>query len=188
MLTRISDGIYNLTRGWVVVVAVVVFVLFVALVLPRQAASAEAATGGVGSPDTSFLYSADDLYRFAQAYGEQGRAAYVRARFTFDVIFPLVYGFFLTATISWVFARSFRPGVWRRANLVPLLGVLFDLLENTSTSLVMLRYPQPTLVIDTLAPAFTLVKWIFVSGSFGLLLVGIAAGVWRWFVGRRSSA
>jgi hypothetical protein len=187
MLTRISDGIYNLTRNWVVAVAVVIFLLFMALVLPRQAADAEAATGSAGSPDTSFLYSADDLYQFAQAYGEQGRAAYIRARYTFDVIFPLVYGFFLTATISWVFARSFRPGVWRRANLVPLLGVLFDLLENVSTSLVMLRYPQPTRVIDTLAPAFTLVKWIFVFGSFGLLLTGIAAGIWRWFVRRRSS-
>jgi hypothetical protein len=188
MLTRISDGINKFAKGWVVVVAVVIFMLFMVLVLPRQAASAEAAAGGVGSPDTSFLYSTDDLYRFADAYGEQGRKAYVRARFTFDVIFPLVYGFFLTVTVSWVFARSFRPGVWRRLNVVPLLGVLFDLLENASTSLVMLRYPQPTQVIDKLAPAFSLVKWVFVGGSFGLLLVGIAAGIWRWFVGRNTSA
>jgi hypothetical protein len=91
-------------------------------------------------------------------------------------------------TISWFFVRSFQPGAWRRLNLIPLLGVLFDLLENISTSVVMLRYPQPTRVIDTLAPTFTLVKWVFVFGSFGLLLVGIAAGIGRWFVRRRTSA
>jgi hypothetical protein len=29
------------------------------------------------------------------------------------------------------------------------------------------------------APFFTLVKWVFVNGSFGLLLLGIAVMLWR---------
>ena len=74
----------------VALLALVVFLLFTALVLPAQSAQAEAQFAGVGSPDTSFWYTPDDLYRMAEAYGAQGRPAYNRARFTFDIAWPLV--------------------------------------------------------------------------------------------------
>jgi hypothetical protein len=158
----------------------VIFVLFTALVLPGQSSQAEAVSGGAGSPDMSFFYSPDELYKMAEAYGEQGRPAYIRARFTFDLIWPLVYGFFLCTAISWVFARGFPPDSrWRWANLPPILGMLFDYLENISTSLVMFRYPLPTPVVAWLAPFFTAVKWIFVSGSFLLLAFGVVIAIWR---------
>jgi len=177
---RISEGLHRVSTGWVALAATVVFLLFSAVVLPRQSASAEAGAGGVGSPDTSLYYSRDELYRMAEAYGAQGRAAYVRARLTFDVIWPIVYTVFLSTAISWLYARGFEPGSpWRRANLAPVSGALFDYLENLSTSLVMLRYPDRTPVVDTLAPIFTLVKWIFVGGSFALLFIGLAVGAWR---------
>jgi hypothetical protein len=116
----------------------------------------------------------------AEAYGERGRRAYVRARFTFDLIWPIVYGAFLTTAIGWLYARAFAvDSRWRLANLVPPLGVMFDYLENVSTSVVMLRYPDHTSVVDTLAPIFTLVKWVFVGGSFALLIVGIFAALWQ---------
>ena len=155
------------------------------MVLPDQAAKAGTQTGKSGSPDMSFYYSADDLYHFAEAYGEQGREAYVRARFTFDVIWPLVYTLFLTTTISWVNTRAFAPDSWwQRANLIPVLGLVFDYLENLTTSLVMLRYPDRTAVIDSLAPVFTLLKWVFIFGSFVLLFAGVVAGVWQWYKGK----
>ena len=176
----ISDRLHRISTGWVTLAAMVVFVAFTILVLPRQAAGTEAEIGSAESPDMSFYYSADDLYRMAEAYGEQGRRAYVRARFTFDVVWPVVYTVFLGTAISWVFRRAFAPDSrWQRANLVPLLGALFDYLENLSTSIVMLRYPDQTAVVDGLAPLFTMVKWVFVNGSFVVLLVGVLASIWR---------
>jgi hypothetical protein len=181
MWKRISDWLRQVSNGWVALIALAVFLLFSALVLPGQAARAETDTGSAGSPDTSFYYSADDLYRMAEAYGKQGREAYVRTRFTFDVIWPLVYTMFLSTAISWVYIRAFASDSrWQRANLAPVLGALFDYLENVSTSLVMLRYPDRTPGVDILAPVFTSVKWIFVNGSFVLLLAGVVVGVWQW--------
>jgi hypothetical protein len=180
MFKRLSDGLRRVSTGWVVLAALVIFLLFMAFVLPGQSRSAGEASGGAGSPDTSFFYSAGDLYRMAEAYGPEGRAAYVRARVTFDVAFPLVYTFFLVTAISWVFARAFPPASrWQRANLAPLAGALFDLLENAATSLVMARFPAQTPIAAALAPLFTLAKWVFVIGSFVLLFVGIAAALWR---------
>jgi hypothetical protein len=181
MTTRISNGIRGISNGWVALAALVIFLLFTALVLPAQSSQAEADSGGAGSPDTSLFYSPQELYRLAEDYGPQGRAAYVRARFTFDLIWPIVYAFFLSTAISWVYARAFASNSWlQRANLVPLIGLLFDYLENISTSLVMLRYPDPTPVVAWLAPVFTLLKWTFVGGSFVVLLVGLTAGLWKW--------
>jgi hypothetical protein len=182
---RISDWLGRLSRGWVALGALLIFLLFSALVLPQQATVAEQETGSADSPDTSFFYTPRDLYQMAEAYGPQGREAYVRARFTFDLVWPLVYTLFLVTAISWVFGRAFSPGSrWQRANLAPLLGALFDYLENLSTSLVMLRYPDQTPVVDLLAPLFTLSKWSLLAVSFLLLSGGLVVATWRWMARR----
>lgn len=170
MLARISSWFYRVSQGYVALVGVIVFVLFGALVLPREAARAEQTSGGAGSPDTNLLYSAQDLYDLAEIYGPDGRSAYVRARFTFDVAFPLVYGFFLVTAISWLGARVLpEKSSWRLANLVPVLGVLFDFLENSFASILMIRYPAATPFAANLAPWLSLTKWGFVYGSFAIL-------------------
>jgi hypothetical protein len=184
MWQRFSNWLERISTGRVVLIALGIFVLFTALVLPRQASAAERAAAGAGTPDMSFSYSTRDLYRMAEAYGEEGRAAYVRARFTFDLIWPLVYTFFLATSISWLLRGTPAGSLLRRANLVPALGAAFDYLENFSTSLVMMRYPQPTALMDQLAPAFTLIKWVLVYASFLLLVVGIAAALARRFRGK----
>lgn len=181
MAQRISGFLYRISRGPVVLAAIALFALFLVVVLPRQAAQAEQATGGSGGPDGSFVYGVDDLYRFADAYGSEGRAAYIRARWTFDVVWPLVYTAFLGTAISFVYARAFAPGsVWRYANLCPVVGAALDFGENSATSLVMARFPDRTPVIELLAPVFTFTKWIFVNGSFVVLLIGIVIAIGRW--------
>ncbi len=187
MWKSLSEWLQRVSTGWVALTALVIFLAFSALVLPRQSANREINSQDVGTPDLSFTYSPDELYRMAEAYGEGGREAYVRARFTFDVVWPLVYTLFLSTAISWLNKRAFAAeSLWQRANLAPVLGALFDFLENGSTSLVMLRYPVRTPVIDVLAPGFTMVKWILVTGSFALLLVGMVVGAWRWVKNRNA--
>ncbi len=186
MWKQLSGQLHKFSTGWLTLCALVIFLLFMALVLPDQSAKAEKIAGEAGSPDTSLFYTANDLYRMAEAYGPDGRAAYIRARFTFDAVFPLVYTFFLVTAISWLCRRAFpADSRWRQANPVPLLGMLFDYLENFSAALVIGRYPSPTPVVDFLAPVFTLVKWIFVGGSFVLLVVVALAAAWRWFTASR---
>ena len=186
---QISDWLRRVSTGWVALSALLIFLLFSALVLPQQATKAEQETGGSESPDTSFFYSSSDLYRMAESYGEQGREAYIRARFTFDLVWPLVYTLFLATSISWVFGRAFgSDSRWQRANLAPLLGALFDYLENLAASLVMLRYPEQTVVVDALAPVFTASKWLLLGASFLLLFGGVVVAAWRWIASRRSNS
>lgn len=181
MLLNLSDRLHRFSTGWMAAASLLIFLLFTVLVLPGLASRSEVATGSLGSPDTSFYYSADELYQMAESYGKEGRAEYVRARFTFDLVWPLVYGFFLSVGISWISRKAYSEGsALQSANMVPVLGVLLDYLENISTSLVMARYPNSTPVLDRLATLFTMLKWVFVVGSFALLIGGLMIGILRW--------
>jgi hypothetical protein len=172
MLTKLSNGFLKISTGPLTLACLAIFIIFTALVLPDQAARAEFYSGEVGSPDTSLYYTASDLYTIAEAYGPAGRAAYIRARFTFDVIWPLVYLAFLATAISWLVKRANLDWkTWGRLNLLPVAGVIFDYLENGSAALIMARYPQPTAVIDHLAGVFTLFKWVFIMASFIVLVI-----------------
>ena len=178
MLKTLSEKMFLFSSGRATLASLILFAAFIGYVLPDQAAKADAYSNGAGSPDSSFFYSSSDLYKMAEAYGEDGRAAYVQARFTFDMIWPLVYLFFLGATISWSLGRALPPGSrWRLFNLFPVFGWLFDMCENISTSAVMLAFPQESFMAS-LAPIFTLVKWIFVNGSFFILIPAFLAVIW----------
>lgn len=172
MFKSISAFLMRYASGRFALASMTVFLVFSALTLPGQSAAAEAYSGGFGSPDTSLFYTAQDLYRMAEAYGPQGRADYIRARFTFDLAFPIVYGVFLVACLGWLLGRTLETDSrGRLIILAPILAVLFDFLENICTSLVISRYPALSPLPAVLAPFFTFVKWVFVGGSF-LLLAG----------------
>jgi hypothetical protein len=179
-MNRLSDWLYKVSTGWVFLLSTLIFLGFTAAVLPGQSANAEKLSGEAGTPDLSLYYTPDELYKMAEAYGEAGRNAYIQARFTFDVAWPIVYTLFLCTSISWLFHKALTPQsrLWR-ANLAPLFAVLFDFLENITTSLVMFRYPVQTPIIDFLAPSFTLLKWTFVSLSFLMLLTGFLLLAWK---------
>jgi len=163
-----------MARGWAALLSLLVFLLFGALVLPIQSRAAENCSASVGSPDTSLVYSARDLYQMAEFYGEAGREAYIRARFSFGLVFPLVYTFFLVTCISWLLSKALPvSSSWRVLNLVPLAGMVFDFLENFSASAVIGRYPLESPLAAALAPAFTFMKWVFVGGSFLLLAASL---------------
>lgn len=174
MMKKISEYLYRVSKGWVVLLALVVFLVFSALALPGQSALAEQYSQGTGSPDTSLFYSGSRLYELAGAYGVEGRQAYLKARWTFDVAFPLIYTFFLATAASWLLNKVLPIGSkWRFLNLLPIAAMLLDFLENTATSLVMFRYPTPCPPGQLLAPIFTPLKWLAVGASFLLLVIGL---------------
>jgi hypothetical protein len=180
MLETISAWFYRQVRGWHVILVSVLFIGFTATALPSQSAKAEEYSAGAGSPDLSILYSAEDLYWFADNYGLDGRALYIRSRYTFDIVWPVIYTVFLSISMSWFFRGLIKSRSWiGRSNLLPWVAGGFDLLENLSISFVMYRYPLQTPVFDHLAPIFTLAKWITLGISFILLGYGILVIILR---------
>ncbi|NMB63173.1 MAG: hypothetical protein GYA18_12680 [Chloroflexi bacterium] len=153
--------------------------------LPGQNAIAEIHSAGAGSPDTFLFYTPADLYQMAETYGTEGRAAYIHARWTFDLAFPIIYTFFLIVSISWFEKQVLKEdSELRTGNILPLFATLFDLLENICTSLVFSSYPDYLSFVSMLAPFFTLMKWICVGSSFVFLFVLV---FWSFF-GKKQKA
>jgi hypothetical protein len=174
MLDKISRWFYLVSSWRMAAFSLLLFLAFCLTLLPSQSAQLAAFSGGAGSPDTSLFYSPADLSRMAESYGAAGRQAYIQARFTFDLAFPLVYTCFLAITLSCLFGQSLAENnPWRRLNLIPLAAMFFDFLENICAARVMAAYPAAQPLAAALAMVFTPLKWLFVSGSFLLLLPAI---------------
>jgi hypothetical protein len=174
MVKKISKRIDKISSGKMVVISLVVFMVFTAVVLPWQSAKAEEFAGDAGGIDTSFFYTSEELYDTVRAYGEAGRQEYIKARWTFDLIWPVVYTFFLATATAFIFRRCCEPDNWTKwLNLVPVAGMIFDYLENLAVTLVMILFPKEFLGLGWVASVFTLVKWGLVISSFILLLGGL---------------
>jgi hypothetical protein len=170
---RFSGWLYQIISLPLFSVAMVIFFLFVGLVLPKMAGRLSMITGIDRSPDTSLFYRAGDLYAMAEAYGAEGRAYYIYQRFTFDLIWPLVYLLFFVALITYLLRALPGSNRGRLFNLLPFAAVIFDLLENSGAAFLMYRYPLPVPVVAFLVPLFTFCKWLFIGLSCLAVLVGI---------------
>jgi len=54
-----------------------------------------------------------------------------------------------------------------------------DFLENAAASIVMARFPSPTLVLAHLAGFFTGFKWVSIGASFLVLFVFLLLALWK---------
>lgn len=173
-MEKLSVFLYRISHGWIALAGLLLFIGFSVLALPGQSRIAQTYSQGKGSPDTSLFYSASDLYEMAGLYGEQGRQAYLNARWTFDLAFPLIYTFFFITSISWLLDHILPLGSkWRLLNLVPVSAFILDLLENTATSLVMARYPLHCPPGEFFAPLLTPMKWLTVVASMLIVVISL---------------
>ncbi|GAB6107832.1 hypothetical protein [Fusibacter bizertensis] len=151
------------------------FLLFLLIVLPSESSKSELLTGGLASPDTEFFYSAEFLEDLVSGYSPEAREEYVISKIRFDILWPLVYGIWLTSGIGLTIKGIKRTGglwektIMNRLPLLPLFAVVFDLLENIAVSIVMRTYPDTPMEILGVAPIFSMLKWIALMGS---ILIG----------------
>jgi hypothetical protein len=162
-----SDGMKKI-RWYYVLISLGIFVLFMIFVLPNESQKSSA-LGIESSPDTSWFYTSDELYDIANQYGEAGRRFYIEQRFTFDLIWPLVYGLFLTLSVAF-FGQSSTKAWIKKLYLLPLIAVGLDYIENIFTATVMYRYPKETFLMADIAGYITSLKWITLMISFMLLM------------------
>lgn len=193
----------------VFVLAFLLFLLFALLVLPAMSARTASYTPAGSGFDTDFFYSPGEVPGKVAAYTDEGRRAYLFDRWTFDLVFPLVYGFFMLS--AWAFGLRVLFGVpsplgrlhgmdgsrvpaqstaelqkrWPVFLLwIPAGGIVLDFLENSLVSLLMLAWPS---VSGTLALGSSLAsagKWLFVGIGFAGALLLPAMAVLKAAVGR----
>lgn len=172
---------------WLGLGSTLLFAFFIAVILPDQSAQA-IANGLSESIDTSWFYNAASLYRIAESYGESGRAFYIQQRWTFDLVWPVVYFLFIFS-LSSLFYKSIGLSKMNRWILsFSWFAIFFDYIENTLVTIVMLNYPNPTPLIADFAGTFTSLKWIFLGISFIVLFLLIILKIVQFILWNRKSA
>ncbi len=172
---------------WLGLGSTLLFAFFIAVILPDQSAQA-IANGLSESIDTSWFYNAASLYRIAESYGESGRAFYIQQRWTFDLVWPVVYFLFIFS-LSSLFYKSIGLSKMNRWILsFSWFAIFFDYIENIFVSLVMLNYPNPTPLIADFAGTFTSLKWIFLGMSFIVLFLLIILKIVQFILWNRKTA
>jgi hypothetical protein len=138
------------------------FVLFMATILPWVSGLSQDA-GLTQSIDTNFSFDPSSIYPIVASYGPDGRIFYLIQRWTFDVIWPLVYGWPLYVTL-----RKYPVG-W--IAFLPWIATGLDYAENTAFSVLIGLYPMEIDILPFIGVTFSLLKWIALGLSMLLSLV-----------------
>jgi len=187
MYKNISTWLLKISSTWLMIASLLLMAGFLILVLPAQAAVSFPESGSERSPDTTFYYTPEALYQMAEEYGAKGRQAYIQTRWTFDLVFPLVYTCFLAVGISWFVQRlNGWADAWKLTNLIPVLGGSFDLLENSAATLAMSSFPAKPQILLSAASLFTPIKWVLVGASFIPYFVFVLAWLIRQIQSRNN--
>jgi len=124
-------------------------------------------------PDVRFTSSAADVLGFLTGCGAAGREAY-RFLQVADLFYPTVFGMFMATSMALVIARLApeRHALLALA-VLPLLGSVFDYLENVCAWLALAAFPGPAPTSSLLGLASAAKNLTFWTS--GALLLGALA-------------
>lgn len=119
--------------------------------------------------DASPAFTVDGVYQRLGEYGDEGRRNYAFRNVTVDVLLPLSVVPFLFLLM----VRALKPtalGRLVRATLLalPLIYLIFDLLENTVVLVLLKNYPERLEMLAATLPYLTIIKRVA-----SLLAIGV---------------
>lgn len=182
MLNNLSDRFYKWTKGWLVLVMLVLDGFFSGFLLPLIQGMMQDGQGGIQPLDLMLFATPEKVFSMIERYGEFGRPFYRNVELTIDIIYPVVYLFAFGLLISWLFQRGFAPqSKMMMLNVMPVGAWFFDLLENINIVTMLSVYPAKPVALAWLLMALTTVKWAFAGASILLMLVGLVMAIKNGF-------
>ena len=177
VLFRLAAGAERLANWRLLAFAAAVFTVFAALLFGSSAPFSirhVQAMCGQPPPDVRFYTSALDVHGFLIDCGVAGRLAYRNLQLA-DLFYPAVNGVFMASALAVMLARVVRRGsVWLAAAALPLLGAVFDYLENSAAWISLWRYPAESGTAGFMLGIASMAKQT-ISWTAGLLLIGALA-------------
>lgn len=150
----VSKKTIGIVAALLAVVVIVDFTLYFAIFLPL--------TGGTAYLELNIGYLPDDLFDFAEAYGEGGRSMYIAMSCTLDMLVPLLASLLLTSIAFFLAKRSGDTRLVRPALVLGFCCCLSDWAENVCMMSVLVSYPEQAMTAAVFARVFTTLKYLFV--------------------------
>ncbi|MCP4188605.1 MAG: hypothetical protein GY763_13460 [Gammaproteobacteria bacterium] len=118
----------------------------------------------------SFAYATELL----QALGESGRDLYLYRQLPVDFIYPGLFAISCCLLLFWLFAKSVNASssIFYFC-LIPVAAGFFDYLENIFIVHMLISYPDVSELHVYVASTMTILKSVFTTAFFVMLLVGV---------------
>lgn len=175
-MQRLADRLDRWSSVGTIALAVALYALYLAYVMPAQSLESQAYAGNWGGPDRHFFYTPDELYAQIATWGETGRRQYISFRLGLDIGFALAYTAFLI-TVTGVALRKAWPGIAQRRCLLllALIPMSCDLLENALGIGMVRAFPARFDALAWFATSITALKWVSLALAHVVMIYALGA-------------
>ena len=123
-------------------------------------------------------YSAEYVNLLLTTLGESGRNAYLFKQIPLDMIYPLLFGVSYSLLLAYFLNKLDKlNGPLFYLSLIPLAAGAFDYLENIGIIILLSTYPDVSNIAVATTNLFTILKSLFTTFYFTLLLITYIAVV-----------
>lgn len=172
-MKKLSNFFYVRTNGYLALGFLALQFLFSGLILPHFQKQFDPQLNR-GLMDLDFGFSSEKGYSIIESYGEQGRKVYFFVESFIDVLYPIVYTAAFVLMISFLFKKnSWNIGKIALLNILPLAGMVFDMLENFGIVQMLRAFPEKVDFWANFASNAGIVKWSFAVIGMLLFLVSL---------------
>ena len=176
LIHRISDFLYQKVSTRNILIFFILDLVFIIGILPACQKRFDP-NNEIGPIDLLFGFTPEKAYGMLGQMGEAGRSFYLFCEAVVDIIYPMVYVLFFGLLISLLLSKTYAVGSpWRRLNIIPVIGGIFDLFENTSIVSMILFFEQKPAILAQIGSLMNMGKWICFGASVFMVLFGLV----RW--------
>lgn len=149
----------------------VLFILYTLIIFPFYLSQInEIANEKVLFLDGRFKYNYEQVNSLFDKMGIEGRYIYHFMAGKVDMIYPVIYGVFFVLLLASLLKKIFsKKSKIIFLSFLPLIGALFDYLENFNTLNLLDKFPNITSEQVSYGSQMTQLKWVFLIMS--ILLV-----------------
>ena len=187
-LEMVKNKLARIANGRILILLFLAALPFLAFVFPYRNTALSIVSGREKPTlDSDVHYDATYAYDLFGSLEKKGRRLYAWSEITADLIFPLIYAFFLSLLIIYIFERTSFTKPQQFLAMLPFLMLLFDYGENILIAFMLFDYPERHNAIAQVASVFTKLKWSLFGLSFAVILFGLTCLTIQ-FVERRSGS
>ncbi|MBM3179118.1 MAG: hypothetical protein FJZ86_02055 [Chloroflexi bacterium] len=182
MFSTLSDRFYKWTKGWLIFAFFILYGFLAGFLFPLIQRMMQGGSDGIQPLDVMLFSNPEKIFSMIERYGPYNRLFYRNVELTMDLVYPIVYLFFLGLLISWLFQRGFASdSPMRKYNIMPFGAWFFDLLENTVIVNLLSVYPAQPVALAWILVVLIAVKWLFAGASILLILTGLVMAIRNGF-------
>jgi len=175
MIKRILNFLDKNASGKNVILLLVVTLAVYGFMLTYTIPNVMRYTGGLKLLDMQPTgYNIEYVRNLFDTLGEPGREAYLYGQIPIDMVYPSLFAITYSLLLAFLFKRAFKQtGNFGYLIFIPVLGGLFDYLENIGIIIMLLIYPDFSRFMAVTTNIFSVLKSLFTTIFFILLLTAI---------------